>query len=189
MEKMEPRAGRWEDGPLPAGVKLGDGTIIKGKTALRRFFSEREAGLVIGRECIIDGVQFAVGKAGKIRIGDRCYLTNVVLMCELEIQIGNRVMIGWNSAIADSDFHPIDPALRIEDAIACSPGGKGRARPAIERKEVVIEDDVWIGPSVTILKGVRIGAGAFIEPGSMITRDVPAQMRVGGNSAVIIGEV
>ena len=186
---MEPRAGRWEDGPLPAGVKVGAGTIIKGKTALRRFFSEREAGLIIGREGVMDGVQFAVGKVGKITIGDRCYLTNVVMMCELEIQIGSRVMIGWNSAIADSDFHPIDPALRIEDAIACSPAGKGRARPPIERNEVVIEDDVWIGPSVTILKGVRIGAGAFIEPGSMITRDVPAGMRVGGNPAVVIGEV
>lgn len=189
MEKSEPPVERWEDGTLPAGVILGEGTIIKGKTALRRFFSEQETGLIIGRECVMDGVQFAAGKDGRISIGDRCYLTNVVLMCELEIQIGNRVMIGWNSAIADSDFHPIDPALRIEDAIACSPGGKGRARPAIERKEVIIEDDVWIGPSVTILKGVRIGAGAFIEPGSMITRDVPAGMRVGGNPATVIGKV
>jgi acetyltransferase-like isoleucine patch superfamily enzyme len=48
---------------------------------------------------------------------------------------------------------------------------------------------VWIGPNATILKGVCIGAGAFIEPGSMVTRDVPARARVMGNPAQIIGEV
>jgi acetyltransferase-like isoleucine patch superfamily enzyme len=54
---------------------------------------------------------------------------------------------------------------------------------------VIIEDDVWIGPNVTILKGVRIGAGAFIEPGSLVTRDVPPRARVLGNPAQVVGEV
>jgi acetyltransferase-like isoleucine patch superfamily enzyme len=53
----------------------------------------------------------------------------------------------------------------------------------------VIEHDVWIGPNATILKGVRIGAGAFIEAGTLITRDVPPRARVLGNPAQIIGEV
>jgi acetyltransferase-like isoleucine patch superfamily enzyme len=57
----------------------------------------------------------------------------------------------------------------------------------IEKKAVWIEDDVYIGPSVTILKGVRIGKGAFIEPGSMVTRDVPALTRVLGNPARVVG--
>jgi acetyltransferase-like isoleucine patch superfamily enzyme len=173
---------------LPAGVIIGEGTIIKGVGPFRRYLSEKGQGLIIGRDCIMDGVQFSVGISGQITIGDKCFFTNVILMCELEIHIGNRVIIGWNSAIADSDFHPIDPALRIADAIACSPDGRGRERPMIGKKAVIIEDDVWVGPSVTILKGVRIGAGAFIEPGSMITRDVPATSRVGGNPAVIIGK-
>ena len=178
-------SGAWEAGALPEGVSVGAGTVIKGQFAFKRFFGA----LVIGNECTMDGVQFSVGKSGRISIGDRCYFTNAILMCELEIRIGNRVMIGWNSAIADSDFHPIDPALRIRDAIACSPGAHGTQRPPIEKWPVVIEDDVWIGPSVTILKGVRIGAGAFIEPGSMITGDVAAGMRVGGNPAVVIGRI
>jgi len=41
----------------------------------------------------------------------------------------------------------------------------------------------------TILKGVTIGHGAFIEPGSMITRDIPPATRVGGNPATIIGKI
>ncbi|HEV8292655.1 MAG TPA: acyltransferase, partial [Tepidisphaeraceae bacterium] len=116
-------------------------------------------------------------------------LTSVILMCEAEIRIGNRVMIGWNTALADSDFHPIAPALRIQDAMALSPASTSMGRPPIESKPIIIEDDVWIGPMVTILKGVTIGTGAFIEPGSMITRDIPPATRVGGNPALVVGKI
>ena len=114
---------------LPPGVTVGARTVIKGQFPFKRF----SGALTIGHDCTIDAVQFSTGKSGKITIGDQCYLTSVILMCELEIRIGNRVIIGWNSAIADSDFHPIDPALRIQDAIACSPGAHGAQRPPIAR--------------------------------------------------------
>jgi acetyltransferase-like isoleucine patch superfamily enzyme len=137
----------------------------------------------------MDGVQFAVGEDGIIEIGDFCYFTNAVLLCELALHIGNYVVIGWNTTIADTDFHPIAPALRIADAMACSPLGIDRPRPAIEKRPVVIEDDVWIGPNAAILKGVRIGAGAVVEAGAVVTADVPARARVLGNPARVVGEV
>ena len=111
------------------------------------------------------------------------------MLCELELRIGNYVVIGWNATLADTDFHPLSPAERIADALACSPLGRGRPRPEIARKPVVIEDDVWIGPNATILKGVRIGAGAWIEAGSLVTREVPPHSRVLGNPAQIIAQV
>lgn len=174
--------------PLPLNIKVGEGSTIKGLTSFRRFHSELETALLIGRNSTLDHCQFSTSKSAKISIGDNCYLTSVILMCEFEIRIGNRVMIGWNSALADSDFHPIDPALRIQDAIALSPAST-TSRPPIESKPILIQDDVWIGPMVTILKGVTIGRGAFIEPGSMITRDIPAHARIGGNPATIIGKI
>jgi acetyltransferase-like isoleucine patch superfamily enzyme len=180
MEKLE---------AFPPGVKVAQGTIITGAGSFRRFQSAHADALLIGRDCTLDHCQFSAGKSARISIGDQCYLTSVILMCESEIRIGNRVMIGWNSALADSDFHPIDPALRIQDAVALAPGPKARGRPPIESTPITIEDDVWIGPMVTILKGVTIGTGAFIEPGSMITRDIPASTRVGGNPAIVIGKV
>lgn len=67
--------------------------------------------------------------------------------------------------------------------------GEGRPRPEIAKKSVVIEDDMWIGPNATILKGVRIGAGAWIEAGLLVTRDVPPGSRVLGNPAQIIGNM
>lgn len=172
--------------PFPLNLTIGPGTVIKGANSFRRFHSTHADALRIGRNCTLDYCQFSLGKSARISIGDQCYLTSVILMCETEIRIGNRVMIGWNSALADSDFHPIDPALRIQDTIALSHAAQ---RPPIESKPIIIQDDVWIGPMVTILKGVTIGAGAFIEPGSMITRDIPINTRVGGNPATLIGKI
>jgi maltose O-acetyltransferase len=53
-------------------------------------------------------------------------------------------------------------------------------------RPVVIEDDVWIGARAVILGGVRIGRGAIIAAGSVVTRDVPSMAVVGGNPASVI---
>jgi acetyltransferase-like isoleucine patch superfamily enzyme len=184
-----PAVSPWAHGPLPPNVRVGAGTVIVGEQAFRRFRAKSDGALVLGANCTMDGVHFALQPEGRVTIGDYCYFTNALLLCELELRIGSYVMMGWNSSVADSDFHPIDPAERIADAIACSPLGKGRPRPAIAKCPVIIGDHVWIGPGATILKGVRIGEGAFIEPGSLVTRDVPPRARVLGNPAQIIGKV
>jgi acetyltransferase-like isoleucine patch superfamily enzyme len=177
----------WSHGTLPANVRLGSATLVRADYAFKRFQSRQPDGLVIGSNCTMDGVHFAIGREGRVLIGDYCYFTNAVLLCELELRIGNYVVIGWNTTLADTDFHPLAPAERIADALACSPLGQGRPRPPIARRPVVIEDDVWIGPNATILKGVRIGAGAWVEAGSLVTREVPPGSRVLGNPAQILG--
>jgi acetyltransferase-like isoleucine patch superfamily enzyme len=176
----------WTHGELPPNVSIGPNSLITGHLAFKRFRSRREKAMEIGAHCTMEGVHFNVGDDGYVHIGDYCYLTNVVLLCELEVRIGSYVMIGWNVTIADSDFHPIAPAERIADAISQSPLGKGRERPFIPRRPIFIEDDVCIGPNATILKGVRIGAGAFVEAGAMVTRDVAAGTRVMGNPAQVV---
>jgi acetyltransferase-like isoleucine patch superfamily enzyme len=182
-------AGVWTEGPPPTNARLGANTLVTDRLAFKRFQSKQTDALVIGAHCTMDGVHFDLGEQGRMVIGDYCYFTNAVLLCELEVRIGNYVVIGWNTTIADTDFHPLAPAERIADAVACSPIGKGRPRPEILKRPVIIEDDVWIGPNATILKGVRIGAGAWVEAGSLVTRDVPPRARIMGNPAQIIGEV
>ncbi len=189
MKTEEPKPGYWTDGSLPANVRIGVNSVITGDYAFRRFFSEQSPALIIGDHCTMDGVHFALGKEAHAEIGDYCYFTNTVLLCELELFIGSYVVIGWNTTIADTDFHPLAPAERIADAIAVSPLGDQRSRPLIMKEAVIIEDGVWIGPNATIFKGVRIGAGAFIEAGSLVTKEVPPRARVMGNPAQIIGEV
>jgi acetyltransferase-like isoleucine patch superfamily enzyme len=174
---------QWTHGSLPPNVTAGPGTLVTGELCFKRFRSKRDGALVIGEQCTMDGTHFALGPDAIVSIGDFCYFTNAVLLAELKVRIGNYVVIGWNATIADTDFHPIAPAERIADAIVCSPLGAGRPRPHIERRPVIIGNDVWIGPNATILKGVCIGDGAIVEPGALVVHDIPAGARVIGNPA------
>jgi acetyltransferase-like isoleucine patch superfamily enzyme len=186
---IDPQPGSWMSGPLPANVRMGMNSLITCDYAFKRFRSRRDPALTIGAHSTMDGVHFALGEQARMEIGDYCYFTNAILLCELEIRIGSYVVIGWNATLADTDFHPIEPADRIADAVACSPLANGRPRPEITRLPVVIEDDVWIGPNATILKGVRLGSGSLIEAGALVTHDVPARSRVLGNPARVVGAV
>lgn len=56
----------------------------------------------------------------------------------------------------------------------------------IKSKPVVIEDDVWVGFNAIILGGVKIGKGAVIGAGSVVTKDVPPYSIVAGNPAKVI---
>jgi acetyltransferase-like isoleucine patch superfamily enzyme len=183
--------GCWTDGELPPNVILGTGTVVTGEHAFKRLRSTRDPALVVGEQCALEQVQFSYGLDGQVRIGDLCMFSSTIFMCEMEIRIGARVVIGWNTYIADSDFHPVEPMPRIADTIACSPMGAARdlPRPEIRHAPVVVGDDVWIGPACTVLKGVTIGDGAFVEPGSVVTTDVPARARVMGNPARVVGSV
>jgi acetyltransferase-like isoleucine patch superfamily enzyme len=88
-----------------------------------------------------------------------------------EIHIGDKVMFGPRVRIIASDHRYDDPQRAIRDS------GYGVLA------NVYIEDDVWLGTGVTILKGVRIGEGAVVGAGSVITKDVTAFEVWAGNPA------
>lgn len=51
---------------------------------------------------------------------------------------------------------------------------------------IIIENDVWIGPNVTIFKGVTIGSGSIISAVSIVTKDIPKFVIAAGNPARVI---
>jgi acetyltransferase-like isoleucine patch superfamily enzyme len=104
-------------------------------------------------------------------------------MCAERIIVGLRVIISYHVTIADCDFHPLDPAARRRDALANARGGDASLRPPLVSRPVVIEDDAWIGIGAIVLKGVRIGRGARVAAGAVVTRDVPDGATVAGNPA------
>jgi len=111
-------------------------------------------------------------------------------MAEELIEIGSYCLISWNVGIADSDFHPIDPALRRQDALALAPCYKERPpRPPIRTAPVRIADNVWIGMNAVILKGVTIGENAVVAAGSVVSKSVAANTVVAGNPAVVVREI
>jgi acetyltransferase-like isoleucine patch superfamily enzyme len=112
-----------------------------------------------------------------LRIGDDCGFTGTTLVAAERIEIGDRVAVGANVTITDTDFHPLDPLERQRDFLA------GTHAP------VIIEDDVFIGMHSLILKGVTIGKGSVVGAGSVVSRDVPAGVVVAGNPARVVQKV
>ena len=106
-----------------------------------------------------------------LEIGDDFAMTGGTICASKHIKIGNRVTIGANSVVVDTDFHPRDAKERIDNP------EQGEMAP------VVIEDDVFIGMSCLILKGVTIGRGSVIGAGSVVAKSVPAGSVAVGNPA------
>lgn len=112
--------------------------------------------------------------SAQLRIGDDFGMTGGSIICEQEVTIGDRVFLGANSIITDTDFHPLDPVQRYNHPLDAA------------TDPVEIHDDVFIGMNVLILKGVRIGAGSVIGAGSLVTRDIPPGVIAVGNPAQVI---
>lgn len=113
----------------------------------------------------------------KIVIGEQVGLTGTTLCAETLIRIGNRVRIGANSTIVDTDFHPLGVSERWRFPKA------GLTAP------VTIEDDVFIGMSVLVLKGSTIGQGSVIGAGSVVSGQIPPNVIAAGNPCRIIREL
>lgn len=176
--------GHWDYSTLPGNVRIGRDCWFERKESFARFKSEQSPGLMIGdRVKVYTWTAFNIEPQGRIEIGNDSVLVGAIFMCAQSIKIGQRVIVSYHVTIADSDFHPKDPELRKQDAVANAPHGDKSQRPNIVTKPIVIEDNVWIGIGAIILKGVRIGRGAQIGPGAVVTADVPAGARVLGNPA------
>jgi acetyltransferase-like isoleucine patch superfamily enzyme len=176
--------GQWPYEQLPANVRVGHNCYFERRDSFGRFRSERSPGLILGdRVRVYTWTTFNIEPTGLLEVGDDSILVGGIFMCAEQITVGRRTIISYNVTIADSDFHPIDAELRKQDAIANAPEGDRSNRPPLVARPVTIGDDVWIGIGAIILKGVRIGCGARIGPGSVVTSDVPNGTSVWGNPA------
>jgi acetyltransferase-like isoleucine patch superfamily enzyme len=176
--------GTWDYRTLPANVVLGAGCFLERKASFDRFRSTRSPRLVLGdRVKVYTCCAFSVEPTGRVVVGADGTLAGAVFMCAGDITLGERVIVSYNVTIADSDFHPRDPDLRLRDAVANAPEGDRGRRPPLVSRPVVIEDDVWVGIGAIILKGVTVGRGARIGPGAVVTSDVPAGAWAAGNPA------
>jgi len=178
----------WWKEPIPPNVEFGEGFYCETAQVFRFLRNTTQGALQIGKYCsVYSGCSFSVGKNGSCKVGDFTLLNGAIIMTEERIEIGSSCLISWNVGMADSDFHPLDPAQRLIDAQALAPYYKDRPpRPKLKTAPVIISDNVWIGMSATILKGVTIGENSVVAAGSVVTKPVPANVVVAGNPAVIV---
>jgi len=105
------------------------------------------------------------------------------LSSELRAGPGLLLVHGWG-VVVNRDAHIGSNVTLFNGVVigrkdAISPTGRETEYP-------VIGDDVWIGPHAIIIGGVRIGDGAIVGAGSIVTKDVPAHCIVVGNPARVL---
>jgi acetyltransferase-like isoleucine patch superfamily enzyme len=180
--------GDWWTEPIPPNVEFGEGFYCETAQVFRFLRNKQSGALVFGNHVsVYAGCSFSIGVNGRCTVGDFTLLNGALVMAEDRIEIGSHCLISWNVGIADSDFHPLEPAQRLIDAQALAPFFKDRPpRPKLKTVPVIISNNVWIGMNATILKGVTIGENSVVAAGAVVTKSVPANTVVAGNPAVVV---
>lgn len=110
-----------------------------------------------------------------IEVGSHFFANyNCTILDICKVKIGNRVMLAPNVAIYTAG-HPIDPMVRATYYEFGQP--------------VTIGDYVWIGGNTVICPGVTIGDNTVIGAGSVVTKDIPANVVAAGNPCRVIREI
>lgn len=128
---------------------------------------------ISGKVRVQTGCLFRIQENARLILGENILFNSFgMIYCYEMIKVGDDVVIGPYVKIRDSDSHHFE-------------------YPGYEKKTtapIIIENHVWIGLNVTILKGVTIGEGAVIAAGSVVTKNVPPHCLAGGNPVKVLRE-
>ncbi len=140
---------------------------------LRRWLLPRFLGRFGGNGLVQAGLR--VTNPERIVIGDHCnFGQNVFITGGGGVTIGNWVGLGPDVKIWSVNHRFDDP-------------GRPWQLQGWDMREVIIEDDVWLGANVFVMPGVTIGRGAIVSAGSVVNKSIPAFALVAGNPARVVG--
>lgn len=182
--------GLTRDKERPVGERIGKGARLVSETLGARWaFRDCQVGpgarvhgrvrvdnrgtITLGRDLVVHGeflpVEFLCGEGAQLEIGDGVWINfGCVIAAKQRVRVGNRVMIGQHTIVSDVDV----PEHAVQ--------GSGEPKP------IEIGDDAWLAGRVTIAPGVRIGEGAVVTAGSVVTTDIPPHVVAGGSPARVL---
>ncbi len=154
-------------------------------TGLPLFYRHPAANITIGSKCIFRSAEWSnsiginrrcfisAARDAHVRIGEHCGFSGTTIAASQSITIGNRVLCGANCTIVDTDRHPLDFVARAKKENAKS-------------SPILIEDDVFLGMNVVVLKGCTIGKGTVVAANSVVEESLPAGILAAGTPARFI---
>lgn len=149
-------------------VRFSKDSTLKAQKGAKIFI---ERGVSFSRNTIVSATENA-----NIHIGTRSGLNyNAIVVAREEIVIGANVLIGPNVAIYDHN-HIFNQKIQMKNL-------------GYRTAPIVIENNVWIGANVVILKGVTIGSGSVIAAGTVVTKDIPTNSLVRRDEKLCIEEI
>ncbi len=126
--------------------------------------------------------------------------TNTEIQPGLRIGSPKKLFLGSNCHVAQDVFITAGGGVRIGDWVGIGPGAKIWSvnhrfqDPDIpfllqgwDQKEVIVEDDVWIGANAFIMPGVHIGKGAIISASTVLLKSAPPYAVMAGNPGRVVG--
>lgn len=143
--------------------------LRKRERLLKEMFAE------IGEDCYIEPPLHANWGGHHVHFGDGVYANfSLTLVDDTHIYVGDKTMLGPNVTIATAG-HPIDPELRSKAYQFNMP--------------VHIGKNCWLGAGVLVMPGVTIGDNSVIGAGSVVTKDIPANVVAVGNPCRVLREI
>lgn len=171
---------------VSAGVKFGRNLLIRNRFYLKLYDDGK---ITIGDNFITWSGEninplsrnirssIFVNTNASLIIGNNVGISSSCIWVDKSIVIGDNVRIGANCTIIDTDCHSLD-YLKRRNSFSDKIDTKS--------KDIIIDNDVLIGTSSLILKGVHIGARSIIGAGSVVTKDIPADCVAAGNPCKVI---
>lgn len=136
----------------------------------------------VGEGCRISGRSSFFGRTASMTTPLLQVGGNVDIGWQNTIAVGTKVIIGNNVRLAGNIYlagfpgHPVDPLARA----------RGESETDDQVGDIVLEDNVWLATGVTVLAGVTIGHNSIIAAGSVVTKDIPANVIAAGVPARVI---
>lgn len=119
------------------------------------------------------GGAIVVNNGAAVRIGERSTFGRVELIADAaDIDIGADCMFSYGIELRTTDAHPL---FDVRTGRRINP-----------RRPITVEDYVWVGKQVTVMKGVRLGTCSAVALRSLVTEDVPSFCVVAGVPARVV---
>jgi acetyltransferase-like isoleucine patch superfamily enzyme len=181
--------------------KLNGASIGKNLTAYSRIYllKHPNANLFIGDNFLflsdeafnplcrnIRGCFYLPFSSSEIIIGNDTGISSSCIWAKERITIGNRVKIGADCILMDTDAHNLDYRVRASNEMI---GKYYKDSLTAASAPITIEDDVLVGTRCIILKGVTIGARSIIGSGSVVTKSIPSDCIAAGNPCKVIRSI